>query len=80
MKTDCTGNLINVPSSDFPRVVVIGGGFGGIALVKALRNKPVQVVLIDRNNFHMFQPLLYQVASCGIEPDKIGRASCRERV
>jgi len=71
MKTSCSCILINVPSSDLPRVVVIGGGFGGISLVKALRNKPVQVVLIDRNNFHIFQPLLYQVTTCGIEPDNI---------
>ncbi|NOY36014.1 MAG: NAD(P)/FAD-dependent oxidoreductase [Chlorobi bacterium] len=64
-------NNIIVPASDYPRVVVIGGGFAGISFIKTLRNKPVQVVLLDRNNYHLFQPLLYQVASCAIEPDSI---------
>ena len=52
-------------------MVVIGGGFAGISLAKSLQKVPVQVVMLDRNNFHMFQPLLYQVATCGIEPDNI---------
>jgi NADH dehydrogenase len=52
-------------------VVVVGGGFAGLNLVKRLKNKPVQVVLIDKNNFHQFLPLLYQVATSGIEPDNI---------
>jgi NADH:ubiquinone reductase (H+-translocating) len=42
-----------------PRVVIIGGGFGGVACAKALRSAPVDVTLIDRNNYHLFQPLLY---------------------
>src|SRR5215831_15045277 len=46
-----------------PRVIVVGGGFGGLTAVKALRNAPVQVLLIDRRNHHVFQPLLYQVAT-----------------
>ncbi len=66
-----TGQPVLIPSSEHKRVVVIGGGFAGISLVKALRKVPVQVVLLDRNNFHMFQPLLYQVATGGIEPDNI---------
>ena len=60
-----------VPESNQKRVVIIGGGFGGINLVKKLRNKGFQVVLIDKNNYHTFQPLLYQVATGGLEPDSI---------
>lgn len=62
---------IAVPDLNIPRVVIIGGGFGGLHTVKALKNKDVQVVLIDRNNYHTFQPLLYQVATAGLEPDSI---------
>ena len=60
-----------LPNNDLPRIVVIGGGFAGLALVKALRSLEVQVVLIDRNNFHQFQPLFYQVATSSLEPDSI---------
>lgn len=62
---------IALPESDYPRVVVVGGGFGGIALASALADEAFQVVLLDKNNFHQFQPLLYQVATCGLEPDSI---------
>lgn len=62
---------INIPVSDLPRVVVVGGGFGGIELIKRLKNKAFQLVLIDKNNYHTFQPLLYQVATAGLEPDSI---------
>jgi NADH:ubiquinone reductase (H+-translocating) len=62
---------INIPVVNMPRVVIIGGGFGGIELVKVLRKLPVQTVLIDKNNYHTFQPLLYQVATAGLEPDSI---------
>lgn len=62
---------ICLPDSRLPRVVVVGGGFAGLALVEGLKNKDVQVVLIDRNNFHQFQPLFYQVATSGLEPDSI---------
>jgi NADH dehydrogenase len=62
---------IYIPESDKPRVVIIGGGFGGIQMVKNLRRKRFQVVLIDRHNYHTFQPLLYQVATAGLEPDSI---------
>lgn len=55
-----------------PRVVVVGGGFGGIAAAKALRDAPVEVVLIDRVNHHVFQPLLYQVATSVLSPGQIG--------
>lgn len=62
---------MNIPESKYPRIVVVGGGFAGINLVKALKNKPVQVVLMDKRNYHTFQPLLYQVSSSGLEPDSI---------
>ncbi|MEO8772851.1 MAG: NAD(P)/FAD-dependent oxidoreductase [Gelidibacter sp.] len=54
-----------------PKIVIIGAGFGGIELVKNLHNKPVEVLLIDRNNYHNFQPLMYQVATGGLEPASI---------
>ncbi|TAI49777.1 NAD(P)/FAD-dependent oxidoreductase [Flagellimonas allohymeniacidonis] len=62
---------MNIPQSSFPRVIVIGGGFGGIALAKKLCKKDVQVVLLDKHNYHTFQPLLYQVSTGGLEPDSI---------
>ena len=61
----------NIPDSSLPRVVIIGAGFAGINLVKSLRKKPFQVVLINRNNYHFFQPLLYQVATAGLEVSSI---------
>jgi NADH dehydrogenase len=54
-----------------PRVVIVGGGFGGLELAKALADVPVQVVLIDKQNYHGFWPLLYQVATAGLNPDSI---------
>lgn len=63
---------VNIPKSGKPRVVIIGGGFGGINTVKALPKNEFQIVLIDKHNYHTFQPLLYQVASAGLEPDAIG--------
>lgn len=62
---------ISIPATDMPRIVVLGGGFGGITLLKKLRDFPFQVILIDRNNYHTFQPLIYQVATAGLEPDAI---------
>jgi NADH dehydrogenase len=62
---------MNIPRSSFPRIVIIGGGFGGIALAQKLSKKEVQVVLLDKNNYHCFQPLLYQVSTGGLEPDSI---------
>ncbi len=56
-----------------PTVVVVGAGFGGLRVAKALRRAPVQVVLLDRNNYHLFQPLLYQVATAGLEPEEIAK-------
>jgi NADH dehydrogenase len=55
-----------------PRVVIIGGGFGGINLAKKLKNKPIEVLMLDKYNYHTFQPLLYQVAMGAIEADSIG--------
>ncbi|MDH3709265.1 MAG: NAD(P)/FAD-dependent oxidoreductase [Cyclobacteriaceae bacterium] len=62
---------LQIPDGPHPRVVIVGGGFAGIEFAKALKNKPFQVVLLDRNNYHTFQPLLYQVATAGLEPDSI---------
>ena len=62
---------MNIPISKKPRVVIIGGGFAGIALSKKLRNKNVQVLLLDKHNYHTFQPLLYQVATGGLEAGSI---------
>ena len=53
------------------KVVIVGGGFGGIELAKRLKNKNVQVLMLDRHNYHTFQPLLYQVATGGLEADSI---------
>ena len=62
---------MNIPQSNLPRIVIIGGGFAGIAFAKKLKNKNVQVVLIDKHNYHTFQPLLYQVATGGLEAGSI---------
>jgi NADH dehydrogenase len=54
-----------------PRIVIVGGGFGGLAAAKALKKTPAQVILIDRTNHHLFQPLLYQVATAVLTPAQI---------
>lgn len=54
-----------------PKIVIIGAGFGGITIAKSLKNKPVDVLLIDQHNYHNFQPLMYQIATGGLEPDSI---------
>ena len=64
-------SAMNIPKSSFPRIVIIGGGFAGISLAKELSKKEVQVILLDKNNYHTFQPLLYQVSTGGLEPDSI---------
>ncbi len=57
-----------------PRIVIIGAGFGGLKLAKSLRNTKFEVILIDKNNHHLFQPLLYQVATAGLSPGDIAQA------
>src|SRR4051812_5167856 len=54
-----------------PRVVIVGGGFGGLSAAKCLDGAPFEITLIDRNNHHLFQPLLYQVATAGLSPADI---------
>jgi len=56
-----------------PRVVIVGAGFGGLRAARALRDAPAEVVLLDRHNYHLFQPLLYQVATAGLEPSQIAQ-------
>jgi len=59
-------------SEHLPRIVIVGGGFGGLAAAKALRRTEAEVILIDRTNHHLFQPLLYQVATSVLAPGQIG--------
>src|SRR5271168_3549019 len=54
-----------------PRIIIVGAGFGGLAAAKALKNTPAEIVLIDRTNHHLFQPLLYQVATSVLTPSQI---------
>ena len=61
----------SIPASNNPRVVIVGCGFGGLEVAKNLKNANVQVVMLDRNNYHTFIPLLYQVATAGLEPSSI---------
>lgn len=62
---------INIPDTNKPRIVVVGAGFAGLILAKKLSSADFQVVLIDRHNYHTFQPLLYQVATGGLEAGSI---------
>src|SRR5437763_15971586 len=54
-----------------PRVVILGGGFGGLYAARALKNAAAQITVVDRRNFHLFQPLLYQVATAALNPSDI---------
>jgi NADH:ubiquinone reductase (H+-translocating) len=63
--------MINIPATDKKRVVIVGCGFGGLTLAKKLRKSPYQVVIIDKHNYHQFQPLFYQIASAGLDADSI---------
>ncbi|QIL75058.1 NAD(P)/FAD-dependent oxidoreductase [Hymenobacter sp. HDW8] len=63
--------LAKIEDINQPRVVIVGGGFAGLELARTLRHAPVQVVLIDKQNYHAFQPLLYQVATASLAPDSI---------
>ncbi len=62
---------MNIPDSELPRLVVVGGGFGGLQLIRNIPPGVFQIVLIDKHNYHTFQPLLYQVATAGLEPDSV---------
>jgi NADH:ubiquinone reductase (H+-translocating) len=62
---------LGIPASSLKRIVIIGGGFAGINLIKKLSSEKFQIVLLDKNNYHQFQPLLYQVAMGGLEPSSI---------
>jgi len=62
---------VNIPETGQPRVVIVGAGFAGLKLARKLYKHNFQIVLIDRNNYHMFQPLFYQVATSGLEPSSI---------
>ncbi|WP_423128312.1 NAD(P)/FAD-dependent oxidoreductase [Gaoshiqia sp. Z1-71] len=62
---------INIPETGEKRVVIVGAGFAGLRLARKLKKKGFQLVLIDRNNYHQFQPLFYQVATSGLEPSAI---------
>src|SRR5436190_21402982 len=57
---------MNAMASSLPHVVVVGGGFGGLSAARGLRRAPVRLTLVDRHNHHVFQPLLYQVATAGL--------------
>ncbi len=61
-------------TSSNPKVVIIGGGFGGLYAARILSNQPLEVTLIDRTNHHLFQPLLYQVATAMLSPGRAGVA------
>ncbi|RYU96456.1 NAD(P)/FAD-dependent oxidoreductase [Emticicia agri] len=61
----------NIPDTSQKRIVIVGAGFGGLALAQKLAKRDVQIVLIDKNNYHQFQPLFYQVAMAGLEPSSI---------
>src|SRR4051812_23632411 len=58
-------------NSKFPLVVIVGGGFGGMQVAKKLADKPVEVLMLDKHNYHTFQPLLYQVAMGSLESESI---------
>jgi NADH dehydrogenase len=62
---------MSAPPDFRPRVLIVGGGFGGIACAKALKHADVDITLVDRNNYHCFQPLLYQVATAALSPNQI---------
>ncbi len=71
LKMEVTRLIQNIPETGKHRVVIIGAGFGGLELTKQLCRSSYQVILLDRNNYHQFQPLLYQVATAGLEPTAV---------
>ena len=64
-------NNFNLPINGKKRVVIVGAGFAGLKMARMLSKSPYQVVMLDKQNFHQFQPLFYQVATSGIEPSSI---------
>lgn len=68
---NCSEIELNITPAKVGRIVVVGGGFGGLATIKELKKTNLQIVMIDRNNYHQFQPLLYQVATSALEPTAI---------
>src|SRR3546814_6933916 len=66
------------PGGDLPHVVVIGGGFAGLWATRALAKAPVRITLVDRGNHHLFQPLLYQVATAGLSAPDIAAPRSEE--
>jgi|TARA_B110000908_G_C10254157_1_gene454182 NADH dehydrogenase len=62
---------MNIPRIDLPRIVVLGCGFAGIKFIQKIDSNKYQIVLLDKHNYHTFQPLMYQVATSGLEPDSI---------
>src|SRR3984957_9928355 len=70
-RSDEAAAVVDAPPSERKRVVIVGGGFAGLAAAHALRHADAEVVLIDRRNHHIFQPLLYQVATAVLSPAEI---------
>src|SRR6478752_2694972 len=68
---DQTTAVVDAPSPARKRIVIVGGGFAGLAAARALRHADAEVILIDRRNHHIFQPLLYQVATAVLSPAEI---------
>ena len=62
---------MSAPAAERPHVVILGAGFGGLEAARALRHAPARVTVVDRRNHHLFQPLLYQVATAGLSPAEI---------
>ena len=75
-KADCAIRIMEASAAQeaSSQVVIVGGGFGGLSAAKELAGKGVRVTLIDRTNHHLFQPLLYQVATAGLSPADIAQA------
>src|SRR6476660_1613858 len=71
IRSDGTTAVVDAPSPEGKRVVIVGGGFAGLAAAHALRHADAEVMLIDRRNHHIFQPLLYQVATAVLSPAEI---------
>ncbi len=63
--------ISKIPQTDKPRIVIVGGGFAGLKLAMKLSKSDFQIILLDKNNYHQFQPLFYQVATAGLEPSSI---------